>query len=91
VEAARGALGHWVKVAGGRITHYQIITPTTWNASPRDGDGVRGPWEQALVGTPVRDPDNPVELGHVVRSYDPCMVCCVHTLRLEGSSGRFLV
>ena len=81
VEATRGALGHWVKVADGEIAHYQIITPTAWNGSPRDSEGVRGPWEEALVGTPVKDPENPVELGHVVRSFDPCLVCTVHALR----------
>jgi hydrogenase large subunit len=79
-QAARGALGHWVRIADGAIEHYQIITPTAWNASPRDSDGVRGPMEQALVGTPVRDESNPVELGHVVRSFDPCLVCTVHTV-----------
>lgn len=77
-EATRGALGHWVKVKNGRIAHYQIITPTAWNASPRDDDGVRGPWEEALVGTAVKDSANPVELGHVVRSFDACLVCTVH-------------
>ncbi len=79
-QAARGALGHWVKVEGGRISHYQIITPTAWNGSPRDDGGVRGAIEEALIGTPVRDPENPIELGHVVRSFDPCLVCCVHTI-----------
>ncbi len=86
-QAARGALGHWVKIAEGRIQHYQIITPTAWNGSPRDSAGVRGPWEEALIGTPVRDPANPVELGHVVRSFDPCLVCAVHALR----AGRTVV
>jgi hydrogenase large subunit len=80
-EASRGALGHWVKIADGRIEHYQMITPTGWNCSPRDSDGVRGPWEEALVGTPVLDEANPVELGHVVRSFDACLVCCVHAVR----------
>ncbi len=80
-QAARGALGHWVRIVDGKIDHYQIITPTAWHASPRDSDGVRGPIEEALIGTPVPDPDNPVELGHVVRSFDPCLVCTVHTVR----------
>jgi hydrogenase large subunit len=78
VQAARGALGHWVRVERGTIASYQIITPTGWNGSPRDAAGVRGPWEEALVGTPVADPANPVELGYVVRSFDPCLVCTVH-------------
>lgn len=87
-EAARGALGHWVKVADAKIQHYQIITPTSWNGSPRDSDDVRGPWEEALIGTPVVDPENPVELGHVVRSFDPCLVCTVHALHRGRSVAR---
>lgn len=86
VEAARGALGHWVRVEDGRIAGYQIVTPTTWNASPRDDASVRGPMEEALVGTPVADPDDPVELGHVARSFDPCLVCTVHAV--EGGRTR---
>ncbi|MBF0438131.1 MAG: nickel-dependent hydrogenase large subunit [Magnetococcales bacterium] len=79
-QAARGALGHWVKIREGRITHYQIITPTAWNGSPRDEQGVRGAWEQALIGTPLADPDDPVLAGMVVRSFDPCLVCSVHVI-----------
>jgi hydrogenase large subunit len=79
-EASRGALGHWVKVEDGLITHYQVITPTAWHASPRDSENVPGPMEQALVGTRVADPENPVELGHVIRSFDACLVCTVHTI-----------
>ena len=85
--ASRGALGHWVKIADGKIEHYQIITPTAWNAAPRDSGGVRGPWEEALVDTPVKDMDNPVELGHVVRSFDACLVCAVHAV--EGPHNLF--
>ena len=79
IEAARGALGHWVKIQDGKIVQYQIITPTAWNGSPRDNAGVRGPWEEALIGVPVHDPENPVEVGHVIRSFDACLVCTVHT------------
>lgn len=79
VEAARGSLGHWLAVRGGRIHRYQIISPTTWNFSPRDADGTPGPLEQALVGAPVRPGDKaPISVQHVVRSFDPCMVCTVH-------------
>lgn len=81
IEAARGALGHWVRIEKGRIAHYQIVTPTAWNASPRDSDRVRGPMEEALVGTECTDPANPVRVGHVVRSFDPCLVCTVHAVR----------
>jgi hydrogenase large subunit len=76
VEAARGSLGHWISIAGGRIANYQIISPTTWNFSPRDTGGTPGPLEQALVGTPAGEGN--VAVQHVVRSFDPCMVCTVH-------------
>lgn len=78
-EAARGSLGHWVSVRGGRIANYQIIAPTSWNFSPRDAAGTPGALEQALVGAPVRaGEDTPVAVQHIVRSFDPCMVCTVH-------------
>ncbi len=70
-EAPRGALGHWMRVKGGRIEHYQVVTPSTWNMSPRDADGTRGPLEQALVGVPVSDPERPLEVLRVVHSFDP--------------------
>jgi len=85
-EAARGALGHWLRVEAGRISRYQVITPTAWNGSPRDAADVRGPWEQALCGTEVGDLDNPVAVGHVVRSFDPCLVCTVHAL--DAGNGK---
>jgi hydrogenase large subunit len=79
IEAARGSLGHWVTVRNGRILNYQIVAPTTWNFSPRDGSGVPGACEQALVGAPVRAGEkDPVAVQHIVRSFDPCMVCTVH-------------
>lgn len=79
VEAARGALGHWVTLRQGRIAAYQIVAPTTWNFSPRDQGGTPGALEQALVGVAVEeDEDTPVAVQHVVRSFDPCMVCTVH-------------
>jgi hydrogenase large subunit len=79
IEAARGSLGHWLEVRNGRISNYQIIAPTTWNFSPRDGGGAPGVCEQALVGAPVRkDEVEPVSVQHIVRSFDPCMVCTVH-------------
>lgn len=81
IQAARGALGHWVKIEDEKITHYQIITPSAWNGSPRDVHGARGAWEEALIGTPIKDIHNPVEAGHVVRSFDPCLVCAVHCLQ----------
>jgi len=77
VEAARGSLGHWLSIRRGRIERYQIIAPTTWNFSPRDSNAQPGPLEQALVGLPAGD-DAPPTVQHVVRSFDPCMVCTVH-------------
>lgn len=75
IEAARGSLGHWVHVSRGRIRNYQIISPTTWNFSPRDESGQPGALEQALEGAQARDS---VMVQHIVRSFDPCMVCTVH-------------
>lgn len=84
-EAPRGALGHWMSISGGRIARYQVITPTCWNASPRDSAGVRGPIEQALVGTPVQNPQMPVEVVRIIHSFDPCLSCAVHVMRPAGS------
>jgi [NiFe] hydrogenase large subunit len=70
-EAPRGALGHWVGVKGGKISSYQVVTPSTWNMSPRDKNGVRGPLEEALVGAPIADPTKPLEALRIVHSFDP--------------------
>jgi Ni,Fe-hydrogenase I large subunit len=78
VEAPRGILGHWLRVEEGKIQNYQIITPTGWNLSPRDTADCPGPLEAALVGVPVPDPDRPVAMAHVVKSFDPCLFCTVH-------------
>lgn len=79
VEAARGSLGHWLRIERGEIASYQIIAPTTWNFSPRDSRGVPGPVEAALVGAPVAEgEETPLSVQHIVRSFDPCMVCTVH-------------
>lgn len=80
-EAPRGALGHWVEITKGKISHYQVITPTCWNASPRDDQDVPGPMEQALIGTPIENPDQPVEALRVIHSYDPCLSCAVHIMQ----------
>lgn len=77
VEAARGSLGHWLSVKRGRLERYQIIAPTTWNFAPRDTGGQPGALEQALVGLPAGE-GAPPTVQHVVRSFDPCMVCTVH-------------
>ncbi len=79
VEAARGALGHWLRIENGRIANYQIVAPTSWNFSPRDAAGAPGALEAALVGAPVAAGETtPVAVQHIVRSFDPCMVCTVH-------------
>ncbi len=79
-EAPRGALGHWVHIVDGAIANYQCVVPSTWNAGPRDSLGRRGPYEEALIGTPVADPTKPVEILRTVHSFDPCMACGVHVL-----------
>ena len=84
-EAPRGALGHWVEITKGKISHYQVITPTCWNASPRDDQDVPGPMEQALIGTPIENSDQPVEALRVIHSYDPCLSCAVHIMRPDNT------
>ncbi|HUI93854.1 MAG TPA: nickel-dependent hydrogenase large subunit [Chitinivibrionales bacterium] len=80
-EAARGALGHWISVKNGTIARYQCVVPTTWNASPRDDNGTPGPMEQALVGAPVLDDKNPIEPARIVRTFDPCLACAIHSVK----------
>ncbi|MDF1874791.1 nickel-dependent hydrogenase large subunit [Sulfurimonas sp. SAG-AH-194-I05] len=89
VEAARGSLGHWVKFEDGKISNYQIITPTAWNGSPKDENGKHGAWEKSLLGLQVKDVDNPIEMGHVIRSFDPCLVCTVHTIDLKNTTEKY--
>ena len=79
-EAPRGALGHWVHIRNGQIDNYQAVVATAWNGSPRDAQNQRGPWEQALIGTPLVDPERPVEILRTVHSFDPCMACAVHVV-----------
>jgi hydrogenase large subunit len=92
-EAPRGAIGHWLTIAssssrspsgGPAIGNYQVITPTCWNASPKDTNGVRGPMEQALIGTPIINAKQPIEVLRVIHSFDPCLSCAVHVMRPEG-------
>jgi hydrogenase large subunit len=79
-EAPRGSLGHWVHIQNGLIANYQCIVPSTWNAGPRDAKGRRGPYEEALLATPVADPQRPIEILRTVHSFDPCMACGVHVV-----------
>jgi len=79
VEAARGSLGHWLRIKNGRILNYQIIAPTTWNFSPRDSSEQPGALELALQGTEMGDDQSSAAMiQHIIRSFDPCMVCTVH-------------
>ncbi len=80
MEAPRGALGHWVVIEDGKIAHYQIVVPSTWNGSPRDAMGQPGPYEQSLEGTPLADPERPLEILRTVHSFDPCMACAIHVV-----------
>jgi hydrogenase large subunit len=88
-EAPRGALGHWVSLNDGKIARYQVVTPTCWNASPRDQQGVPGPIEQALIGTPVNNLNQPIEVVRVIHSFDPCLSCAVHVMR-PGKDGKII-
>lgn len=83
VEGPRGALGHWITIKGKKIDNYQCVVPTTWNASPRDKEGNRGPIETSLLGVPVPDVDNPINTVRCVRSFDPCLACAIHVIHPE--------
>jgi hydrogenase large subunit len=78
VEAPRGALGHWLTIEDGKIARYQVISPTTWNGSPRDEQNQPGALEKSLEGVHVNDPNDPIEALRIVHSFDPCVQCAVH-------------
>jgi [NiFe] hydrogenase large subunit/hydrogenase large subunit len=85
LDAPRGALGHWVQIENGRISRYQCVVPSTWNAGPRDPQGVAGPYEAALTDNhPLVDPERPIEILRTIHSFDPCMACGVHVLDASG-------
>lgn len=79
-EAPRGALGHWVKINKGKVSLYQAVVPTTWNAAPEDKAGKKGPYEAALIGTPMADPQKPLEILRIIHSFDPCIACAAHMI-----------
>jgi len=87
-EAARGCLSDWIILKNWRIENYQIVTPTAWNIGPRDTRQVNGPMEKAFIGAHITDPKDPVEMGHVARSFDSCLVCTVHAY--DGKTGKEL-
>jgi hydrogenase large subunit len=83
-EAPRGALGHWIKIKGGKIDNYQCVVPTTWNASPRDPAGNIGAYEASLLDVPMANPSKPLEILRVVHSFDPCLACATHVIGPDG-------
>jgi hydrogenase large subunit len=83
-EAPRGILSHWIVIEDGKIKNYQCVVPSTWNAGPRDGEGVPGPYEASLVGNPVVEPEKPLEVLRTVHSFDPCIACAVHMMDTQG-------
>ena len=84
VEAPRGSLAHWIKIKNGKIDNYQLVVPTTWNGSPRDAKQQRSSFEAALIGTPVANLEQPVEIIRTIHSFDPCLACAVHLYDPQG-------
>ncbi len=94
LEAPRGALGHWVVINNGKIANYQAVVPTTWNAGPRTFvkstkvpgtlEEVSGPYEAALKGHKLFNPEQPLEILRTIHSFDPCMGCAVHLMDADG-------
>jgi hydrogenase large subunit len=83
-EAPRGALGHWIKIKDTKIDNYQCVVPTTWNGSPRDSKGNIGAFEASLIGTPIADPQRPLEILRTIHSFDPCLACSTHVISPDG-------
>ncbi len=83
-EAPRGALGHWVSIADGKVVNYQAIVPSTWNAAPRDYKNRMGAYEASLIGTKVANPEQPLEIIRTIHSFDPCIACAVHVVDTKG-------
>jgi hydrogenase large subunit len=83
-EAPRGALAHWVHIKDAKIENYQIVVPSTWNASPKDGKGQHGAYESALLNTPLADPKRPLEILRTIHSFDPCLACASHVFGPDG-------
>jgi hydrogenase large subunit len=84
LEAPRGALAHWIIIDDGKISNYQAVVPTTWNAGPRDAAGAEGPYEAALKGHSLQDPKQPLEILRTIHSFDPCLACAVHVVDPDG-------
>jgi hydrogenase large subunit len=89
-EAPRGALGHWIRIDGKKVSNYQCVVPTTWNAGPKDTAGNMGPIEQAINGTAwTSDPAGRTRIGRIIRSFDPCIACAVHMVKPNGEVVKF--
>ncbi len=84
VEAPRGALGHWIHIKDSKIENYQAIVPSTWNASPRDPAGNIGAYEASLLGTPLANAEQPLEILRTIHSFDPCLACASHVMSPDG-------
>ncbi len=84
-EAPRGALAHWIVIKDKLIDNYQLVVPSTWNASPRDPNGNRSAYESSLIGTPIADPEKPLEILRTIHSFDPCIACAVHLYDEKGT------
>jgi hydrogenase large subunit len=83
-EAPRGTLSHWIVIRDAKIHNYQAVVPSTWNAGPRDDKDQPGPYEASLVGNPVANAEQPLELLRTIHSFDPCLACAVHTMDVDG-------
>jgi len=89
--AGRGFLSHYCEIEDGLLANYQIVTPSTVNACPRTPWGEHGPYEQAVINTPVIETNysseenfQGIDILRAIRSFDPCMPCTTHVM-VEGS------
>jgi len=83
-EAPRGALAHFAVIEDRKVKNYQLVVPTTWNASPRDEKGQLSPYEASLRDTPVARSEEPLEIIRIIHSFDPCLACAVHLYDEKG-------
>nr|WP_296749325.1 nickel-dependent hydrogenase large subunit [Thioalkalivibrio sp.] len=88
MEAPRGALTHFTVIEDGKLSNYQAVVPTTWNAGPRDAEGQPGPYEAALMHNhQMHDVTQPLEILRTIHSFDPCLACAVHMVGPDGEKG----
>jgi len=85
-EVPRGTLSHFVNIKDAKIENFSVIAPTTWNATPKNFDGIRGAYEEALVGLKIQDTSKPLEVLRVLHSFDPCLACAVHVMDMKGNN-----